>query len=201
MTGFRTNGELVGPGVQGVEVGLAFVVVEEGREERAAGDLAHLVALEAEGGGRRDVVVTDVAAEVRGIVRVDGDDQAAVEHLSDRVVGQVVEDAELHVRQWADRERNLLVDQPVHQRLVLHAPDPVVDAPHVQQVEGFTDVCGRALLPRVRHRQQPFRSRPVEHRLELRRRVPGLRGVESDRRERVAMRAARSRASPSPPPR
>ncbi len=134
-----------------------------------------------------DVVLADVAAEVRGVVRVDADDQAPLEHPADRVVGEVVEHAELHVRERADGQRHLLRHQPVDQRVVLHAPDAVVDPEDVQHVERLADVLRRPLLPRVRDRQQTLGTGPVVDRRELRRRVARLGRVEPDADDRVAV--------------
>ena len=54
----------------------------------------------------------------------------------------------------------------------------MVDSPDAETLEGLADVGGRALLSRVRHRQEPCRARPREDGLELRRRVPFLRRIE-----------------------
>ena len=47
---------------------------------------------------------------------------------TDRVIGQIVDDAELDVRQWADRERHLLGHESLDQVLVLRAAGAVIDA-------------------------------------------------------------------------
>src|SRR5450755_389834 len=54
---------------------------------------------------RGDEVVVDVAAEVGGVVGIDGRAQARFEQLNEAVIGHLVIDAQLHIREWADRQR------------------------------------------------------------------------------------------------
>ena len=62
-------------------------------------------------------------------------------------------DLQLDVRQRADGERNLFLDQPVNQSLVLGAAHAVIDAARLEHVERFPDVGGRPLLAGMGHRK------------------------------------------------
>ena len=59
-------------------------------------------------------------------------------------------------------------DQPLDQRRVLHAAQPVVDALDPEDVERLGDVLGRALLAGVRDLPQPERRGGLVHLAELR---------------------------------
>ncbi|MPN34990.1 hypothetical protein SDC9_182484 [bioreactor metagenome] len=59
---------------------------------------------------------------------------------------QPVEDAQLDVGQRADGQWNLLARKAGHQGRVLRCAHAMVDALHLQQVQGFDDVGWRAFL-------------------------------------------------------
>ena len=68
-----------------------------------------------------------------------------------RMVGEVVDDAQPHVGQRAHRQRHRSVDQALDERGVLEAADAVVDALHAEQVQRLRR-CRRADPPRRRAR-------------------------------------------------
>ena len=111
-----------------------------------------------------DEVVGDVAAEVRGVVGVDGDAEARARSMREQGGPRACRTpASFTFDERADGERDLLGHQPVDQRGVLDAAHAVIDARDVEQVERLPDVLGRALLAGVRDRQEPLGARPVEH--------------------------------------
>src|SRR6202011_1282702 len=93
---------------------------------------------------------------------------------------QAGKDAKLDVRHRADREGDLLLDQPFHQPIIFGAADAVVDASRVEEVKRLPDVTGRALLAGMRHSQQARLSRAIVNRSEGRRWVAHFRGIEAD---------------------
>jgi hypothetical protein len=104
---------------------------------------------------------------------------------------QGVEHVEPDVRQRAHRQRHPFLRQAQHQCGILLTAHAVVDALHVQDVEGLVDIGGRPLLAGMRDGGQARFARPPEHRLKLRRWMAGLRGVESHGREGSAKRQRR----------
>lgn len=133
-------------------------------------------------------VLGDVAAEVGRVIGVDRDLHPALEHLQDVVLGHVVEHAELGVGQRAHSQRDLLVDDPLHQPLVFEGTYTVVDALDLQQVQGFPDVLRRAFFTGVGDGQEAFAARAVEYPLELARRVAHFRTVQAHGDECIAKR-------------
>ena len=95
---------------------------------------------------------------------------------------------ERHVRQRTHRQRDLLGDEAVDERRVLETADAVVDPADAEVVEGLAHVLGRALLAGVRDGEEALGPGAVEHGPEVDRRVPGLRRVEPDRDDVVAVR-------------
>src|SRR3954469_22717946 len=73
------------------------LLVEEGGSEGVAGQGAQRRLVESEGVPYGGEVVLRVAAEVGGVVGVDGHQQAGVQHGGEGVVGEVVDDAEADV--------------------------------------------------------------------------------------------------------
>ncbi len=133
-------------------------------------------------------VLGDITTEVRRIIRVHRHLYATFEHVEDVVLGHVVEYTQLGVRQRADGQRNLFVDDALHQSLIFDGPDAVVDPLDFQQVEGFPDVLRWTFLTRVGHGEESFGACAVEHPLELAGRVAHFRAVQPDRDERVTKR-------------
>ena len=130
-------------------------------------------------------VLGDIAAEVRRVIRVHSHLHATLEHVEDVVLGHVVEHAELGVGQRAHGQRDLLVDDALHQTLVFDGAHAMVDALDFQQVEGFPDVLGWAFFTGVSHGQEALVTGTVEHALELARRVAHFRAVQAHGHERV----------------
>ncbi len=104
------------------------------------------------------------------------------------MLAHVIEHAELGIGQRADGQRDLLVDDALHQALVFDGAHTVVDALDLQQIEGFPDVLGRAFLAGVGYGQEAFAAGAVENPTELARRVTFLGTVQADRDEGVAKR-------------
>jgi len=75
-----------------------FGVGEERRRERIAGEDAEGLEGEGEGLGDRLAVLVEITAEANGIVRLQGDEQAALDQVGERVVGEVGDDAEARSR-------------------------------------------------------------------------------------------------------
>ncbi|KWV86725.1 hypothetical protein PFLmoz3_03809 [Pseudomonas fluorescens] len=104
------------------------------------------------------------------------------------MLGHVVEHAELGVGQRAYRQRDLFVDDALHQAFIFNGSHAVVDALDFQQVDGFPDVLGRAFFTGVGHGQEAFVTGTVEHALELARWVAHFRAVQAHGHERVTER-------------
>ncbi len=155
---------------------------------RVLGDRGQLGRREIERGGRRAIVLADVAAEVRRVIRVDRHDHALAQELGEVVLGEILDHAQLQVRQRTHRERNAIAHEALDERGVFVAAHAVIDAVHVQDVEGFRDVRGRAFLSRMRDQAQIHRVRLREHAGELRRRIAALAGVEPDADDVTAKR-------------
>ena len=113
----------------------------------------------------------------------------ASEQVFQVVVLHAPEHPQLDVGQRAHGERNALFCQPFDQGVILHTAHAVVDAFHLEQVQRFVDVFGRALLAGMRRRAQAFGAGAREHALELRRRMAALGGIQADRGEIPACRA------------
>ena len=131
------------------------------------------------------IVVVHIAAEIGRIVRVQGDVQSLPQHLRHGVVLQILNHAQLQVRQRAHRQRHPLGRQAPHQRFVLHGAVAVIHPVDVQQVQRLVHIGGRALLAGVRDALQAQRARTLEHPLELGRRMADLRRVQSHARDPV----------------
>ena len=116
-------------------------------------------------------VLGHVTAEIGRVVGVDGDFHAALEHVENVVLRHVIEHAQFGVGQRADGQRDLLVDDALHQAFVFNRAYAVVDTLDFQQVEGFPDVLRRAFFAGVGHGQKTFVAGTVKHALELARRV------------------------------
>ena len=110
-----------------------------------------------------------------------------------------LEDAQLDVRQRADRERDPVGPEPLDEARVLEAADAVVDPPRLQHVERLPDVLGRPFLAGVGDREQPRRPGALEDGGELPGRMPDLGGVEPHRGDAVLEGERLPAASPSPP--
>ena len=132
----------------GDESGFAFGG-QEGGGEGVTGQLAELVCVQAQVGVDGLVVVVDVAAEVGGVVGVDGDEQAGVEQGGEGVLVQGGDGFEAHVGQGAHGEGGLGGGQVLDQVGVVQAADAVVDALGAQQVQGLPDVGGGAFFAGV----------------------------------------------------
>ena len=101
---------------------------------------------------------------------------------------QRAEQLELDVRQGTDRERDLLIHEPLDQLLVLQASDAMVDPLDFQQVERLPYVLCGPFLAGMRHRQPAFLPGPVEDGLELFGWMSDLRRVEANRRDPILER-------------
>ena len=156
--------------------------------DRIARQLRQLRARQSEPFGDREEIVLQIAAEVRRIIGIHGDAQALVQQRLEVVIGHLVEYPQPHVRQRTHRERHALARQACNQCRVLHATHAMVDAPHLQQIQGFLDVGGRSFLPGVGHRQQAQAPGAFEHGRELRGWMARFGGIEPDSREAVAPR-------------
>ena len=155
------------------------------------GELQDRSARQIERFGHGREIVGDVAAEVRRIVGVDGDQEAAL-HEGDHVV--LVErgkDLQPHVGEGTNGEGDLVGHQPFDQAVVLKATHAVIDAPRLQHSEGFPDVFGRALLAGVRHPRKAHQAGLREDPAELGGRVADLGRVEADCRQEVRERTRR----------
>ncbi|RMO43578.1 hypothetical protein ALQ43_05327 [Pseudomonas savastanoi pv. glycinea] len=139
-------------------------------------------------GVQRMEVFGHVATEVGRVVRVDGDFHAALEHVEDVVLGHVVEHAELGVGQRADGQRDLFVDDALHQSLVFNGAYTVVDALDLQQVQCFPDVFRRAFFSGVGDGQEALAAGAIKYALELARRVAHLGAIEAHGDERITER-------------
>ena len=89
-----------------------------------------------------------------------------------------LEHPEPHVRERADRQGDAFSHEPLHDRGILEAADPVVDPLRSEGVEGAGDRGGRPLLARVGHGAEPQRPALRKHAPELLRRVAPLARVE-----------------------
>ena len=147
------------------------------------------------GRGDRQVVVDQVAAEVGGVVGVDGDRHAGMEQALERVLGKVVDHAQAQVRERAHREGHVVAAQPGDQLGVVDRVHAVVDAPHAEHVERFGHVVGRALLAGVGDGGRSRPRVPRRRRGEVARRMADLGRVEADAGDQVARRRASRRTS------
>ena len=133
-------------------------------------------------------VLGHVATEVRRVIGVDRHLHATLKHVEDVVLRHVIEHAEFGVRQRANGQRDLLVDDPLHQALVFDGSYAVVDALDFQQVDGFPDVFRRAFFTGVGDGQEAFVTCTVEHALELAWRMAHLGAVQTYGDKRVTER-------------
>ncbi len=147
-----------------------------------------LIFSHAQVGVQRMEVFGHVATEVGRVVRVDGDFHAALEHVEDVVLGHVVEHAELGVGQRADGQRDLFVDDALHQSLVFNGAYTVVDALDLQQVQCFPDVFRRAFFSGVGDGQEALAAGAIKYALELAWRVAHLGAIEAHGDERITER-------------
>ena len=72
---------------------------------------------ESEGFGDRLIVLIEIAAEVGGVIGVEGDEQAAFEPFGERVVGDGVDAAAAGVGEGADGERDAVATGDRHRDL------------------------------------------------------------------------------------
>ena len=104
------------------------------------------------------------------------------------MVCHALEDLQFDVGQGTDGQRHALPRQAVEELHIFVAAHAVIDAPHLQDVQGFADIGRRSLFARVRHGRQALAQRPREHLGEFRRGVAGLRRIQSDGGEQVFVR-------------
>src|SRR4030088_602933 len=122
---------LLGVGVDGIEMTPLLGVRQKRRRERVARHLEHLVEGEAQRLRGANVVVTDVATEVRGIVGVDGERKPVSKHLGEVVLPKLGKDPKLHVGERAHGERYLLRDETLDEALVFRALHSMIDTLHL----------------------------------------------------------------------
>src|ERR1039458_4505138 len=149
-------------------------VAQEGGPERVPGQLEELGVVDAEVALDEPVVVVDVAAEVGGVVGVDGDEQARIDHLGEGVIRHATDRPQAHVGERADGQRDPLGAQARHQGRVLQATVPVIDAGDPQQVERLPDVTGRPLLAGVGDTAEALAAGAIKQLDKLRRRMAHL---------------------------
>ena len=92
--------------------------------------MSHLLGGEIEG----QVVIDDVSSKVRRIIGVDRRPDAACQELAQIVLAHRREDAQFHIRQRADSQRDAARDQLRNERWILEAADAVIDARDAEQV-------------------------------------------------------------------
>src|SRR3546814_2881483 len=88
------------------------------------------------------------------------------------MVGDVIDDAELEVRQRADGERHALGRETRDECGVFEAAVAMVDPVDLEQVERLMDIFGRALFAGVGDDLEAQFLRTGEDAFELRRRMP-----------------------------
>ena len=108
---------------------------EPGCLEGVAGKLDEVVAPEPEPRRDGDVVGIDVPPEVGGVVRVDGHEEAVVEHAPERVRADVGDDPELDVAERTHGQGHAPARQLADQVIVLEGRVPVVDSHHLEECE------------------------------------------------------------------
>ena len=142
---------------------------------------------EVEGVDDGPIVVTEVASEVGGVVGVEGDDQAGVDHGGQRMVSDGRYASEPDVGQRAYGERNPIGDQAADESVVFHGPDAVVYALGAQDVESLPDVVRRAFLAGVGDPVEAQLGGGGEHLAEESGWVSDLGGVQANGEERIGM--------------
>ena len=154
---------LVQEAAQAVIELLSAGYVGEARFDGVEAESRDLVTAHRVGVGESEKVVVHVAAEVGGVVRVDGHAKPLAQQLDDIVFAHVIENPQLDVGQRANGERHVAVDQLAHQLRILDAAHPVIDARHLEQFDGITDVTRRTFFARVRDREKTGVARGREN--------------------------------------
>ena len=85
------------------------------------------------------------------------------------------EDAQLHIGERTDGQRDLVGYDLLHELRILETANAMVDAGHAEEIDRFADVGRRAFFARVRDREKTFASCSGEHRSELGGRIADLR--------------------------
>ena len=127
-----------------------------------------------------DVVVVDVATEIGGIVGIDGDREALVEHGLQGVVGHFVDAGKFDVGDRAHRENHTRIDQPLGEFSIVEHGIAVIDTINLEHVERFADIGCRPFLAGVGERLEPHLAGAVIDPFKLAGRVAQLGSVEPD---------------------
>ena len=106
-------------------------------------------------------VVVDVAAEIRGIVGVDGHNQATRQHRSERMLFEVVYDTQAKIGEGAHGKGRLFVDEPGDQPIILETAVAMIDAVNAQEIQALCDIFGRTLLTSVSDEVEAIRTREI----------------------------------------
>ena len=163
-------------------------VVEKRRVEAVAGELDERLVVELQRLGDPGEVLADVAAEVGGVVGVDGGAQSVLEHRRERVLLERVDDPQLDVRERADGQRDPIGLEPLNQATILQAAHAVIDPLGAEQVERLPDVLGRALLAGVGDGPEPRAIARSNTSRNFSGGLTHLGGVEPDAEDRVPVR-------------
>ena len=129
----------------------------------------------------------EVAAEIRGVVRVDRDKQAEREHFFQRVVGEGVDHAQFEVGQRAQGQRHRLGRQPPDQRCIGERGVAVVDALDLERIQRAANILRRTFFAGVGDAAVALFARARKHPGKFLRRIAALAGVETDTDDLVAV--------------
>ena len=130
-----------------------------------------LVLGHAQVGVQRVEVLGHVTAKVGRVIGVDRHFHAALKHVENVVLRHMIEHAQLGVGQRAYGQRDLLVDDALHQAFVFNGAHTMIDTLDLEQVQGLPDVLRRAFFTGVGNGQEAFITGTVEYAHKLARRV------------------------------
>ena len=131
-------------------------------------------------------IFIEVAAKVSRVVGVDRGHNAGIEQALQVVMRQGINHPQLEVGQRADRERDAVLHQPLHQGSVFDGSYAMVDALDLEHIERAPDVGRRPLLAGVCHQPKTQFPRPGKHPCKLLRRVADLAGRQANAQNLVA---------------
>jgi hypothetical protein len=97
----------------------------------------------------RGVVLVDVATEIRRIIRIDGDANAARVQLANVVRLHVGKHTQRNVGAGTNSQRRTLLGEPAHKIWISIAAYAVVNAIDLERIEGVSNIVGPTLLASV----------------------------------------------------